>query len=402
MGNIFKKFPRPAEINFPAVQKKNWNFSLCSRTGGSEKKFASFFCLLKSGNILILYKKRDEENFNVKSVLEIYNVPDLKLIEKYEYYKEQEDAFYVLDFATQSKKGNIFTIGDKLYVFNGEEISKGPEEKSEELNDIYLGTAFVEFCKPSDKRQRHPFNKKSKIFYCNFLLEVKEDLFLCTDKNREAIFLLDISKSKVEKTEFFYTTKLSRSNQPWKYKLDMILQSEYYPENLYIYANIKLPGDIYDSKLLVFNIEQFLKQKSPIKEPLFTIEVSKSQYIMALCEYDKKYILLDSYKDGIYIVDMESKQKVAVCVPKQYIRESNYFYNNYADRKTGGGEIYKKMFKLKDGQVLLETCYITDIREQICEQKIKNLNMFDYELFGDYLIMYCIDSSIIIFKISNE
>lgn len=60
------------------------------------------------------------------------------------------------------------------------------------------------------------------------------------------------------------------------------------------------------------------------------------------------------------------------------------------------------MFKLKDGQVLLETCYITDIREQICEQKIKNLNMFDYELFGDYLIMYCIDSSIIIFKISNE
>ena len=22
MGNIFKKFPRPAEINFPAVQKK--------------------------------------------------------------------------------------------------------------------------------------------------------------------------------------------------------------------------------------------------------------------------------------------------------------------------------------------------------------------------------------------
>lgn len=401
MGNIFKKFPRPAEINFPAVQKKNWNFSLCSRTGGSEKKFASFFCLLKSGNILILYKKRDEEQFNVKSFLEIYNVPDLKLIEKYEYYKEQEDTFYVLDFAMQSKKGNIFTIGDKLYVFNGEEISKGPEEKSEEINDIYLGTAMVEFCKPSDKRQRHPFTKKSKIFSCSFLLEVKEDLFLYTDKIREDIFLLDISKQKVERTEHFHMTKLSKYNQPWKYKLDMILRSEYYPENLYIYANIKLPGDIYDSKLLVFNLEQFLKQKSPIKEPLFTIEVSKSQYIMALCEYDKKYILLDSYKDGIYIVDMESKQKVAVCVPKLYIKESNSFYNIYADRKTGSGEIYKKMIKLKDGQVLLETCYTTDIREQICEQKIKNLNIINYELFGEYLIMYCIDTSIIIFKISN-
>ena len=136
--------------------------------------------------------------------------------------------------------------------------------------------------------------------------------------------------------------------------MDMILQSEYYPENLYICANIELPGDIYDSKLLVFNLEQFLKQKSPIKEPLFTIEVSKSQYIMALCEYDKKYILLDSYKNGIYIVDMESKQKVAVCVPR--VKMSNSFYNMYANRSTGGGTIYEKMIKLKDGQVLLETC----------------------------------------------
>ncbi len=59
------------------------------------------------------------------------------------------------------------------------------------------------------------------------------------------------------------------------------------------------------------------------------------------------------------------------------------------------------MIKLKDGQVLLETCYTTDIREQICEQKIKNLNIINYELFGEYLIMYCIDTSIIIFKISN-
>lgn len=401
MGNKFKKLPRPTEINFPAVQKSNWNFSLCSQKDGNEKKFASFFCLLKSGNILISYKKRDEEHFIIKSFLEIYNVPDLKLIQKYEFYKEQDDdTFYILDFAKQSKKGNIFTIGDKLYVFDGEEISKGPEEKSEEINNIYFHNEIVKFYKPSDIDQRHPFTKNYKIFYCSSLLEVKEDLFLYTDNNREAVFLLDISKPEVEKTELFYTTKLSIYNQPWRYKMDMILQSEYYPEYLYICANIKLPVDIYDCKLLVFNLEQFLKQKSPKKEPLFTIQVSNSQYIMALCEYDKKYILLDSYKNGIYIVDMESKQKVAVCVPR--LKESNSFYNIYEDRKAGEGKLYKKMIKLKDGQVLLETCYITDIREQICEQKIQSFRIFNYALFGEYLILYCVENSIFIFKVTND
>ena len=400
MGNKFKKLPRPTEINFPAVQKSNWNFSLCSEKDGNEKTFSSFFCLLKSGNILISYKKRDEEEFNVKSFLEIYNVPDLKLIQKYEFYKEKDDTFYVLDFATQSKKGNIFTIGDKLYVFDGEEISKGPEEKSEEINNIYFNKAEVEFCQPFDIRQRHPFTKNSKVFNCSSLLEVKEDLFLYTKNRREEVFLLDISKPKVEIIEHFYMTRQSIYNQPWRYKMDMILQSEYYPENLYICANIELPGDIYECKLLVFNLEQFIKQKSPTKEPLFTIQVSNSQNIMALCEYDKKYILLDSYKNGIYIVDMESKQKVAVCVPKA--KELNFVYNMYSDRKTGEGKIYRKMFKLKDGQVLLETNFILDVREQMCDKKIRHFGIFDFALSGEYLILYCVGNSIIIFKVTND
>ena len=39
MGNKFKKLPRPTEINFPAVQKSNWNVSLCSEKDGNEKTF---------------------------------------------------------------------------------------------------------------------------------------------------------------------------------------------------------------------------------------------------------------------------------------------------------------------------------------------------------------------------
>ena len=121
---------------------------------------------------------------------------------------------------------------------------------------------------------------------------------------------------------------------------------------------------------------------------------------MALCEYDKKYILLDSYKDGIYIVDMESKQKVAVCVPRA--KEENLIYNLYADRRTGGGTLYRKMFKLKDGQVLLETCYIADIREQICEHVIRRFRIIDYALSGEYLFLYCVDNSILIFKVTSD
>ena len=123
---------------------------------------------------------------------------------------------------------------------------------------------------------------------------------------------------------------------------------------------------------------------------------------MALCEYDKKYILLDSYKNGIYIVDMELKQKVAVCVPRLYDRMSNSFSNKYADRKTANGSLYEKMIKLEDGQVLLEGCEITDIREQICERKIRSLDFFDYELYGDYLIFYFRETSIYVLKISKE
>ena len=77
-----------------------------------------------------------------------------------------------------------------------------------------------------------------------------------TKNKRKEVFLLDISKSKVEITEHFYMTRQSIYNQSWRYKMDMILQSEYYPENLYICANIELPGNIYECKLLVFNLEQ--------------------------------------------------------------------------------------------------------------------------------------------------
>ena len=97
---------------------------------------------------------------------------------------------------------------------------------------------------------------------------------------------------------------------------------------------------------------------------------------------------------------MESKQKVAVCVPKA--KELNFVYNMYSDRKTGEGKLYRKMIKLKDGQVLLETNFILDVREQMCDKKIRHFGIFDFALSGEYLILYCVGNSIIIFKVTND
>lgn len=393
------KKPTPMDINFPEIQKKNWDFSLCSQKGKKGGRYGIFFCLLKSGNILVLSLERDEIQFIIRNFLEIYTVPDLKLVEKYEYTKEIDDTIYCLDFAFQSKNGNIFTIGDKLYTFDGEKISKGPKEESEEINDMHFGNI---------RDQEHPITKNCKIFLCDFLLEVQEGIFLYTESKgtkNECIFILDITKSKVEKIKMYYYMKQTKHG-PSLYNLNIIKHSEYYPENLYICANREKhrtggEEDVFESFLLGFNLEQFLKEKKPAKDPLFEIQISKSQCITALCEYDKKYVLLDTYKCGIYIIDMELKQLVAVSAPKLYLRDSNSYYNEYKNRKAGRGPLYRKIIKLKDGQVLIENEYISDIRGQIFEQKLR-IYPLDFELSGDYLIFYCKDSSIYVFKISEE
>ena len=408
MGNFMKKLkkPTPMDINFPEIQKKNWNISLCSEKGKKGGRYGIFLCLLKSGNILVLSLERDEIKFKTGNFLEIYTVPDLKLVEKYEYSKEIDDTIYCLDFAFQSKNGNIFTIGDKLYTFDGEEISKGPKEESEEINDMHFGNIKIPFCKPSDLEEKYPITKNCKIFLCDFLLEVQEGIFLYTDKDsqNECIFILDITKSKVEKNKMYYYMKQTKHG-PSLYNLNIIKHSEYYPENLYICANKEMSSTggeyVFESFLLGFNLEQFLKEKKPTKDPLFTIQISKSQCITGLCEYDKKYVLLDTYKSGIYIIDIELKQLVAVSVPKLYLRDSNSYYNEYKGRKAGRGPLYRKIIKLKDGQVLIENKYIADIRGQIFEEKLR-IYPLDFEVSGDYLIFYCKDSSIYVFKISEE
>ena len=394
MGIKGMKFPRPAEINFPEIKEKNWKVSRASRRDSNGKRNAKYIWLLKSGNLLIVSNERDENLYQVKHYFSIYSVPDLKLVESYEFSKEIDEIIFLLDFAIQSKNGNIFMIADKLYIFDGENISKGPIKESEEINDKDLFNMDLKFYSPFDNEGINPINKKAKIFLCDYLFEAKEGIFLYTFesiyRSHEGIYLLDISKTKIEKNLFFHYTKMI-DNRASEYNMDIMLQSEYFPENIYIIANIELPKqggeNCFESVLLCFNLEKFLNQKKLEKEPLFSIQVSKSQKICGMCEYDKKYILLDSYARGIYIIDVESKQKVAVSVPRLFDRDRNKFWNLYSDRKAGNCRVYRKIIKLKDGQIFVMG-ELMNIREQKTEEKMVMGLIGQFVVSGDYLISY--------------
>ena len=407
MGLKNTKFPKPNEINFPAVNQKKWKVSFPYKIEYSNeieiKKIAMNLCLLKSGNILITYIERDEIDFTVRSYLSIFNVPDLKEVENYEYQYEVNKNIYMLTYSNQSKDGNIFSIGDKIYIFDGESISKGPSKNSEKINDINFHNQLFQFFESSDKEQRNPIKKNGKIFLGNFFLEVKECIYLYTDAsfsyNRE-IFLVDISNSKIERKKIFSYDKETKYGSSY-YQFNILTLSEYYPENLYICAYLNLKEEKYESVLLCFNLEEFINTTKSSKEPLFSIPVNNSEIIIGFCEYDKKYLLLECYKNGIYIIDIELKQIVSVSVPKCFLSDINKYYNIYKDRKRNEGFIYSKIIKLKDGQVFINGDII-NIREQKSIKIMREYKFRSFVVSGDYIIYFFKDSSIYVFQIKDE
>jgi len=66
--------------------------------------------------------------------LAIYKEPWFTLVEKYVFENEVDDAFYYADCAIQLKNGNIFSICDRLYIFDGESIKDGTENTSEQID----------------------------------------------------------------------------------------------------------------------------------------------------------------------------------------------------------------------------------------------------------------------------
>ena len=199
MGNM--KLPRPTEINFPEVKEKNWKITIPSaKEVNDDRKQALNICILKSGNILLAYLFADRERMKIRSFLSIYDFPDLKLVEKYEYDGETDETYYLINFAWQTKDGNIFTIGDKLYFFDGESISKGPVKSSEKINDAHFHYEKIPFRDPNSEYKERIINKNHKYFICRSLLEVKEGIYLysgITKLTHCYLSLLDLSESKI-------------------------------------------------------------------------------------------------------------------------------------------------------------------------------------------------------------
>ena len=72
--------------------------------------------------------------------------------------------------------------------------------------------------------------------------------------------------------------------------------------------------------------------------------------------------------------------------------------NIYSDRKAGKGTLYKKILKLKDGQIFI-TGSIIDIKEQKGEQLVQDHFFYDYVVYGDYIISI-VGNSIYVFQLS--
>ena len=204
---------------------------------------------------------------------------------------------------------------------------------------------------------------------------------------------MDIANLDPASKSLYFYRKGKGFNQR-TYDLDIIHPSEYYPDYLYICGNDQFNSEC-KSDFLIFDLNKFCDRKIFPKTPLHTIEVSKSQNVFAICEYDKKYLLLDTINNGIYIVDMDLKQKVAVSILRLYIKELNKYeeINIKADlvnkdKNNYFNYLYRKMIKLKDGRVFIirRGDAVADIREQVMQEYFQPTIRSEFIFCGNYIV----------------
>ena len=419
MGNF--KTPRPKNINFPEVTKKiDYKFEIVSSVDGKDQRYVRSILGLKSGNILIAYLEINQILDEIKNCLEIVNVPKLKKVEEFKFNSIIDDVVYGIDSALQLKNGNIFTICDRFYFFDGENISKGPKTKSEEINNIYFLKNFNKEFKYVDRYfnyEKSLIKRDFKCMPCDFIIEAKENKLLYTfeDDGNKSIRFFDISNlSEEPNQEVIFTYSKKGIYSMVNYHFDIIKVSEYYPENLYVIGNMQEPSGMsmanHSSLLFIFNLDDFCDVAKKDKKPESIINISKSQIIVALCEYDKKYLLLDTFNNGIYIIDIEAKAKVAVATDIK-ILENNILLSNkketFTEKEYGSSErfdglLYRNIKKLKDGQILLNYYWaeIMDISEQRTKRVARGSQYFVF--LGNYMIICEYNTALIAYQIFDE
>ena len=367
-----KVFPRPKEIDFPESKNK-YKIKMTSISSAnnfeaqSEVENISFgrnIFLLKSGNILVSIDKINKEDLTIYSSLEIYTIPDLNLVEVYNFPNEKGDILYNISTAIQLKNGNIFAIRDKLYEFDSESIKNGPKRSSNKIKESKFEIKPLKFSRI--------LTKDSARFFCDHITEIIDGKLLYTFTWNSYIYLLDCLNLDPDSKKILDTENSA----------DLIFRSEINPKLLYICKN---DFNVQNRKadLYAFDVNDFCDINKKEKKPLFNLRISNSRNVFGYCEYDNKYLLLDTVYNGIYIFDILTKTKVAVCD----IKVENYIYKIYGDHKIR--DYYcQKMLKLDDGQIfrIFPDPSLIDIREQRIEMEGCDSVHFRYIIKDNYLI----------------
>ena len=377
MGNKLEKHlskymtPRPEEINFPEITK-NPNIKIKVITTQNQAKFdknrwvAKCICLLKSGDILVGIDKFDKETYKLKSSLHVYSYPNLTLIQKYKFPNEGSGS-YNTSVALQLKNGEVFVIRDKLYLFEGDSIEKGPIKSSEKVNN---------YMRDQNYKLPDPYNEYKTITKQLFYFDGKDFFEAINGKilfeSSDDVVSFDSVKLDAKPITLF-------SSGGWKI---ICFQSEYYTEHIYVCKNT-YKDRMKSGRLLVYDIKDFCNENNKNKTPLFDIEVSKSENILGYCEYNEKYLLLDTLAKGVYIIDMETKTKVAVCDGK--------VVTTYRDP----GYPYGKMVKLDDGHIvrMYALLNVIDVRKsEVVKSYIESSRSF-IQIDNSIVLLY--DTSLI-------
>mgnify|MGYP007069967729 CR=1 FL=1 len=122
--------------------------------------------------------------------------------------------------------------------------------------------------------------------------------------------------------------------------------------------------------------------------------ISESKFSLGMCEYDKKYLLFDTIENGIYIFDMDTKTKVAVCDVEvtSVIIENSYVH------------AFQNCCKLESGHVFRARGYgngfeIVDIKKRKREEGIYNRWTDNAFIKGKYLITTGPNTQIAVYQI---
>ena len=333
MGNKLEKklnkimTPRSDEINFP--ETKNPKIEIKVKASQNKTKFdknrwiAKSIWLLKSGNILVGIDKFDKDTYKLQSSLHLYTYPDLIRKKKY-IFPNGRSGEYNTSVVLQLKNGKVFVIRDKLYEFEGDDIEKGPIKNSEKLNSCMKEQNYI---LPDQLKKYKKITKQ--LFYFN-----GKDFFEAN--NGKIMFTCYTNVDYFDSIKLDANPKTLLSENAFNI---ICFQSEYYKEHIYVCKNTFLDNKK-TASLSIYDINQFCDETKKNKTPLFSIVVSKSENVLGYCEYNEKYLLLDTLSKGIYIIDMETKSKVAICdgkVSKEYKELPS---------------TYGKMVKLDDGHIV--------------------------------------------------